>query len=115
MPSANGRTRTDRNEESRQVTTVSTTNPDGLVRIQLRSRADGSTNDLPVGWYLASYDANGNDGWGEAVWTDNPADAAVFTSATAAHACWTEQSRLRPLRPDGQSNRPLTAYSVLLA
>ena len=87
---------------------------DGLVRIQLRSRADGSTNGLSVGWYLASYDADGNDGWGEAIWTDNPAESVAFPTATAAHACWTEQSRLRPVRPDGQPNRPLTAFSVLL-
>jgi hypothetical protein len=96
------------------VITVSTTEPDGRVRIQLRSRADGSTNDLPVGCYLAGYDADGNDGWGEAIWTDNPAEAIVFATATEAHACWKEQSRRRPLRPDGQANRPLTAFSILL-
>jgi hypothetical protein len=97
------------------VITMSTTNPDGTVRIQLRSRADGSTDDLPVGWYLAGYDADGNEGWGEATWTENPAKAVTFSTASEAHACWTEQSRLRPLRPDGQPNRPLTAFSVLLA
>lgn len=85
---------------------MNTTNPGVPVRIQLRSRADGTTNDLPVGWYLASYDADGNDGWGEAVWTDNPAKAIVFTTATAAHACWTEQSRLRPLRPTASPTGP---------
>jgi hypothetical protein len=91
------------------------TYPDGPVRIQLRSRADGSINRLPVGSYLASYDADGNDGRGQATWTNNPADAMLFATATEAHACWTEQSRLRPLRSDGQPNRPLTAFSVLLA
>jgi hypothetical protein len=57
--------------------TLSTSEVDGPVRIQLRSRADGSTNDLPAGSYLASYDTDGNDGWGEAVWTDNPAACPV--------------------------------------
>ena len=94
---------------------MSMTGPGDTVRIQLRSRADGSTNDLPVGWYLAGYDADGNDGWGEAIWTEDPAEAIVFACATDAHACWTEQSRLRPLRPDGQPNRPLTALSVQVA
>jgi hypothetical protein len=84
------------------------------LRIQLQSRADGSTHDLPVGCYLASYDADGNDGWGEAVWTDNPAEAIAFATAIEARACWTEQSRLRPLRPDGNPNRPLTAFTILL-
>jgi hypothetical protein len=88
--------------------------PGGPVRIQLRSRADGSTDGLPVGSYLSSYDADGNEGWGEATWTDNPAEAIAFASATEAHACWTEQSRARPIRPDGQPNRPLAAFSVLL-
>lgn len=81
------------------------------VRIQLQSRADGSSDDLPVGWYLASYDADGNDGWGEAEW----AEAIEFTTASEARACWTEQSRLRPSRPDGQPNRPLTAFSVAIS
>jgi hypothetical protein len=88
---------------------------DAPVRIRLQSRADGSTDGLPVGWYLASYNADGNDGWGEAVWTDSPANAITFATATEARTCWTEQSRLRPLRPDGQANRPLTAFSVQLA
>jgi hypothetical protein len=87
---------------------------DAPVRIQLQSRADGSTDGLPVGCYLASYDADGNDGWGEAVWTDNPAEAIAFATAIEARACWTEQSRLRPLRPDGHMNRPLTAFTTLL-
>jgi hypothetical protein len=82
--------------------------------MQLQSRADGSTAGLPVGWYLASYDADGNDGWGEATWTNNPAEAIAFTTAIEARACWTEQSRLRPLRPDGKPNRPLTAFSILV-
>jgi hypothetical protein len=93
---------------------MSTTEPDASVRIQLRSRADGRTNDLPVGWCLASYDADGNDGWGEAIWTENPAEAVAFAAASEAHACWTEQSRLRPLRRGGQPNRPFTAFSILL-
>jgi hypothetical protein len=94
---------------------MSRTNPDGAFRIQLRGRADGSTNALPVGWYLASYDANGNDGRGEAMWTEDPAEAIAFATATEAYACWSEQSSFRPLRLDGQPNRPLTAFSVLLA
>jgi hypothetical protein len=93
---------------------MSTTKPHGPVRIQLRSRADGSTNGLPVGWYLAAYNADGNDGWGEAIWTEDRAEAIVFATAAEAHARWTEQSRLRPLRPDGRPNRPLTAFSVFL-
>jgi hypothetical protein len=87
---------------------------DGPVRIQLQSRADGSTDGLRVGSYLSSYDADGNEGWGEAIWTGNPADAIVFATAREARACWARQSSLRPTRPDGQPNRPLAAFWVLL-
>lgn len=68
-----------------------TTVTDGTVRMQLRSRADGGINDLPIGWYLADYDPDGDDGWGVAIWTDNPADAIIFATAAEAHACWTGQ------------------------
>jgi len=114
MLSATGQTHTDRNEELPQVMTMGTIEPDGAVRIQLRSRANGSTDGLPVGWYLAGYDADGNDGWGDAIWTDNPANAIEFATATEAYACWIEQSRLRPVRPDGQPNRPLAAFTIQL-
>jgi len=38
--------------------------------------------------------------------------AAVFVTQDAAIACWHTQSRARPLRPDGEPNRPLTSLTV---
>ena len=52
---------------------IGTTETDGPVRIQPRSRADGSISNLPIGWYPADYEADANDGWGRAIWADNPA------------------------------------------
>ena len=43
--------------------------------------------------------------------TDNPHEALRFTDGGAALECWRKVSPNRPIRPDGNSNRPLTAYS----
>ena len=43
--------------------------------------------------------------------TDNPHEALRFTDGGAALECWRKVSPNRPIRPDGDPNRPLTAYS----
>jgi hypothetical protein len=43
---------------------------------------------------------------------DTAAGARVFRTKTAAFLYWRQQSKLRPRRPDGQPNRPLTAFTV---
>ena len=73
--------------------------------------ADG-VNDGSVGLYLAEYDANGRSGHGRIRWTANRADALKFEDLSQAIACWKQQSTTRPIRPDGEPNRPLTAYSI---
>jgi hypothetical protein len=40
------------------------------------------------------------------------AKAKQFESGEAAIQFWLQPSKLRPVRPDGKPNRPLTAYSV---
>jgi hypothetical protein len=35
-----------------------------------------------------------------------------FADLAAAVACWKRQSTVRPLRPDGKPNRPLTAFTI---
>lgn len=87
----------------------------------------GSANggNVPVGLMLQSYDpdwrpsravrrANGypDHQTGKADWTGDPEEAMRFPTKEAAHACWRAQSKVKPLRPDGQPNRPLTAYHV---
>lgn len=40
--------------------------------------------------------------------------APLATSQAAAMECWKTQSTVQPLRDDGQPNRPLTAYNVVI-
>jgi hypothetical protein len=71
--------------------------------------------------YLKSYDADYvPDGptamasWvtGRATFTDDPRDGLRFPDIKAAIECWQRQSTVRPWRPDGRPNRPLTAYTI---
>jgi hypothetical protein len=66
----------------------------------------------PTGLYLRSYDPEGHDGRGDADWTADLAQAKVFASPMEAFEEWRRVPNVLPVRPDGQPNRPLTAYSV---
>lgn len=46
--------------------------------------------------------------------TKDLAEAMRFPTREAAFAAWSQQSTVLPLRPDGEPNRPLTAYSMTL-
>lgn len=70
---------------------------------------DPSTLD---GMWLKEYDPDGRDGRGAVKATRNREEAMQFADAGEAMACWRRQSKVRPLRPDGKPNRPLTAFSV---
>jgi hypothetical protein len=86
--------------------------PDGKVRILCLGLADGRTEGVPVGCYLAEYDPEGGDGYGSAAWTPDPAEAMTFDSGVAAMECYRSEPKCRPVRPDGQPNRPLTVFSI---
>lgn len=70
------------------------------------------------GCYLAAYDVDHRpDGravypCGRAEWTHDLNEALTFDRPGDAFAVWQEQSRLVPYRPDGEPNRPLTAFTV---
>jgi hypothetical protein len=66
----------------------------------------------PVGQYLKSYDPAAMNGFGLAEWTLNPAEALKLPSWQAAFELWRSVPANRPLRGDGQPNRPLTAFSI---
>ena len=68
--------------------------------------------DVPAGWYLASYAPEAADGRGHAEWTPDPARAMTFRDRSAAFECWQAVPRSRPVRPDGKPNRPLTVFSI---
>lgn len=68
---------------------------------------------LPLdGHYLRSADVNAHGGRGSVDAVQDPALARRFTDVVDALAYWRRQSDVRPLRPDGKPNRPLTAYTV---
>ena len=95
------------------VTMMTTDAEVAEIRIVLISLADGRTDGVPVGCYLASYDPEADDGNGMARWTPDPAQALTFATAEDAVACYRAVPSNRPLRPDGKPNRPLTMFSVM--
>jgi hypothetical protein len=82
------------------------------IRIVLISLANGRSDGVPVGAYLASYDPEGDGGNGVATWTRDPSQAMTFATGEAATACYRAVPFNRPLRPDGRPNRPLTMFTV---
>lgn len=79
-----------------------------LLALTLAS-AEGA---VVVGKYLERSDPNARRGMGDDRWTDSAEKAKRFPTFEAAMACWQAVSLVRPFRPDGKPNRPLTAYSV---
>jgi len=67
----------------------------------------------PTG-YLAAFDPEAGEGWGEATFTDAPADAMQFADVAAAWRYLGTRPASRPDRPDGKPNRPLTAFTMML-
>ena len=67
----------------------------------------------PKDRYVVSYDPDGNDGHGDVVLPTDPAKAKRYTLDEARKE-WDRTSTVRPLRSDGQPNKPLTAYTVAL-
>lgn len=62
--------------------------------------------------YLASFDVDAHHGRGDAKFTDNPDKAMRFETPGELFAAWKTQSKVKPLREDGEPNRPLTAFHI---
>jgi hypothetical protein len=68
-----------------------------------------------AGRYVSRYDVNAHEGRGQ-VWTHaNPAKAVQFASPSKAVEFYRRVSTVKPKRPDGQPNRPLTAFTVSIS
>lgn len=80
----------------------------GLAGFTIGLNPDGS----PVGRLVKRLDVDAYEGRGELLVTDDPEQAATFPTFADAWEAWQQQSTRRPLRPDGQPNRPGTAYTV---
>ena len=79
--------------------------------IQCIAYASNGVEFDPPCW-LQSFDVDAHDGRGAATWVDDRADAMRFDTAAEAFTAWRTQSRVRPLRADGEPNRPLTAFTI---
>lgn len=78
-------------------------------------KAEGFANGVHcphAGAYLKAFDFEHENGIGWGEFTRDPARAKAFASAGEAMEFWRTQSKVRPLRPDGRPNRPLTALTV---
>lgn len=61
---------------------------------------------------LKRYDPEGNAGFGDIQVTNDPRQALLFDSPSDALTLWKVTSKTRPVRPDGNPNRPLTAFTI---
>jgi hypothetical protein len=66
----------------------------------------------PGAVYLEAYDVDAFGGRGHSALTTDPAKALTWASPSDVVEAWREQSTVRPQRPDGKPNRPLTAYTM---
>jgi hypothetical protein len=64
--------------------------------------------------YVAWCDVDAFGGRGKVKLTRNRWRAKRFRDAAEAAEYWVRQSRVRPLRDDGEPNGPLTAYNVTM-
>ena len=65
-----------------------------------------------AGQYLEAFYHDLPDGLGYGKFTSDPKKAKRFASRADAMVFWNTQSTVKPLRADGQPNKPLTALSV---
>jgi len=75
--------------------------------------ADGSPCPHANHW-LKHFDHEANNGQGHGVFTLDPDEAMRFRNAADAMTFWSKQSLVRPRRPDGQPNKPMTALTVVI-
>lgn len=62
--------------------------------------------------YLLSFDLDAHEGRGAIAMTVDPTKALTWPDVADVLAAWKAQSTVRPLRPDGKPNRPLSALTI---
>ncbi len=67
-----------------------------------------------AGSYLESFDFEAEDGRGSIEVTNDISKAQKFTDAAEAMSFWRTQSKTKPIREDGDPNRPFTASHVVI-
>jgi hypothetical protein len=89
-----------------------------VIAIRIVELADGSETPFD-GQYVMEYDPNrdgqdpdGNPMLAHLVTTPVANDAMRFDGLRELRQLWLAVDQRRPVRPDGQPNRPLTAFTV---
>jgi len=83
------------------------------MSVLIRAIDFANGQDCPhAGQFLESFDHDACNGHGYATFTDRVNHAKRFADHAEALAFWNKQSAVRPLRPDGRPNKPLTALTV---
>lgn len=80
-----------------------------VIRVIGRASGEPSRED---GHYVQDLDADAHQGRGHVTWANNAYHAKHFPDTDSALAYYHTQSKKYPTRPDGQPNKPLTAYTV---
>jgi hypothetical protein len=62
--------------------------------------------------YLVSFDFDAMNGCGFGIFSDKAEHAMRFKTLRDAMEFWRTTSTVKPLRPDGKPNRPLTASTI---
>ncbi len=65
-----------------------------------------------IGKYVETFDPDAHGGRGDLKVTASRNKAKMFSSPGEALRYWKTQSKVQPLRPDGEPNRPLTAWTM---
>ena len=65
---------------------------------------------IPI--YLQDFDVDARDGRGSVSMTYSIDEACTWCSQYEVLLAWNTQSNVRPNRPDGRPNRPLTAFGM---
>jgi hypothetical protein len=65
-----------------------------------------------VNAWLKDFDFEAEEGVGFLTTTDDRDEAMTFDDIEDLHAYWTQQSTTRPVRPDGQPNKPFTGFTI---
>lgn len=71
-----------------------------------------ASDPTPINALVKSCDVDAHRGQGSAEFTRRLENALRFVTHGDALQYWRRQSTIKPLRDDGRSNRPLTAFTV---
>ena len=79
--------------------------------IRIMSDALGGRTRLD-GQCIKTFNPDANNGRGLITACSSKIEAKRFKTTADAHSFWMTQSTIDPVRPDGQPNRPLTAFTI---